>query len=243
MYAGKNKSINNILKIISQDRERTNILKKQEQTALTFLVQRIPAWMTSDILTAIGFSGSIIILSGFVLAAYFGEGYLLLGILGYIISWFGDSLDGRVAYYRKQPRKWYGFALDITVDWIGVILMGLGFMIYVSSTYKIIGVLFVVLYGWEILTAQLRYKITGKYSIDSGILGPTEVRIIISLILISEVLLNDSIIYLSSIACVILLITNILDTRKLLKAANMRDEEEKQLRENKREITLTEQRI
>lgn len=37
MYAGKNKSINNILKIISQDRERTNILKKQEQTALTFL--------------------------------------------------------------------------------------------------------------------------------------------------------------------------------------------------------------
>lgn len=38
MYAGKNKSINNILKIISQDRERTNILKKQEQTALTFLV-------------------------------------------------------------------------------------------------------------------------------------------------------------------------------------------------------------
>lgn len=218
-------------------------MKKQEQTALTFLVQRIPAWMTSDILTAIGFSGSIIILSGFVLAAYFGEGYLLLGILGYIISWFGDSLDGRVAYYRKQPRKWYGFALDITVDWIGVILMGLGFMIYVSSTYKIIGVLFVVLYGWEILTAQLRYKITGKYSIDSGILGPTEVRIIISLILISEVLLNDSIIYLSSIACVILLITNILDTRKLLKAANMRDEEEKQLRENKREITLTEQRI
>ncbi|MDN5296483.1 MAG: hypothetical protein PWQ71_589 [Bacteroidota bacterium] len=210
---------------------------------MTFLVQRIPAWMTSDILTAIGFSGSIIILSGFVLAAYFGEGYLLLGILGYIISWFGDSLDGRVAYYRKQPRKWYGFALDITVDWIGVILMGLGFMIYVSSTYKIIGVLFVVLYGWEILTAQLRYKITGKYSIDSGILGPTEVRIIISLILISEVLLNDSIIYLSSIACVILLITNILDTRKLLKAANMRDEEEKQLRENKREITLTEQRI
>ena len=243
MYAGKNKSINNILKIISQDRERTNILKKQEQTALTFLVQRIPAWMTSDILTAIGFSGSIIILSGFVLAAYFGEGYLLLGILGYIISWFGDSLDGRVAYYRKQPRKWYGFALDITVDWIGVILMGLGFMIYVSSTYKIIGVLFVVLYGWEILTAQLRYKITGKYSIDSGILGPTEVRIIISLILISEVLLNDSIIYLSSLACVILLITNILDTRKLLKAADMRDEEEKQLRENKREITLTEQRI
>lgn len=243
MYPGKNKYIDGIIKIISQDRERTNILKKQEQKALTFLVQRIPSWMTSDMLTAIGFSGSIITLSGFVLAAYFGEGYLLLGVLGYIISWLGDSLDGRVAYYRKQPRKWYGFALDVTVDWIGVILMGLGFVIYVSSTYKIIGFLFVVLYGWEILTAQLRYKITGKYSIDSGLLGPTEVRIIISLILISEVLLNDSIIYLSAIACIILLIANILDTRKLLKSADVRDEEEKQLKGNKREITLTERRI
>lgn len=36
MYAGKNKSINNILKIISQDRERSNILRKQEQKALHF---------------------------------------------------------------------------------------------------------------------------------------------------------------------------------------------------------------
>lgn len=228
MYSGKNKSITNILKIISQDRERSNILRKQEQKALTFLVQRIPYWITSDMLTVIGFSGSIIVLSGFVLAAYFGKSYLLFGVLGYIISWFGDSLDGRVAYYRKQPRKWYGFALDVTVDWLGVILMGLGFVIYVSSTYKIIGFLFVVLYGWEILTAQLRYKITGKYSIDSGLLGPTEVRIIISLILVSEVLLDGSIIYLSGIACVVLFIANILDTRKLLNAADIRDKEEKQ---------------
>lgn len=179
-------------------------------------------------LTVIGFSGSIIVLSGFVLAAYFGKSYLLFGVLGYIISWFGDSLDGRVAYYRKQPRKWYGFVLDVTVDWLGVILMGLGFVIYVSSAYKIIGFLFVVLYGWEILTAQLRYKITGKYSIDSGLLGPTEVRIIISLILVSEVLLDGSIIYLSGIACVVLFIANILDTRKLLNAADIRDKEEKQ---------------
>jgi hypothetical protein len=90
----------------------------------------------------------------------------------------------------------------------------------------------VVLYGWEILTAQLRYKITGKYSIDSGLLGPTEVRIIISLILVSEVLLNGSIIYLSGIACVVLFITNILDTRKLLNDADMRDKEEKQSLKN-----------
>ena len=228
MRSGKDKYINGILKVISLDRERTNILRKQEQKALTFLVQHVPSWMTSDMLTAIGFSGSIIVLTGFVLATYFGKAYLLLGIFGYIISWFGDSLDGRFAYYMRKPRKWYGFVLDVTVDWLGVILMGLGFIIYVSSTYKIIGFLFVVLYGWEILTAQLRYKITGKYSIDSGLLGPTEVRIIISLILVSEVLLDGSIIYLSGIACVVLFITNILDTRKLLNAADIRDKEEKQ---------------
>ncbi|MBV5343033.1 CDP-alcohol phosphatidyltransferase, partial [bacterium] len=82
--------------------------------------------------------------------------------------------------------KWYGYALDITVDWLGVILIGLGFVVYVDGAWEIVGFLFVVLYGWEMVTTTVKYKITGKYSIDSGIFGPTEVRIILSLILILE---------------------------------------------------------
>ena len=228
MNSEKNQSTEDVLKIISQDRGRTNILRKYEQNALAFLVQRIPSWISSDILTAIGFFGSFIILAGFVLAKYYGEVYLLIGVFGFMVCWFGDSLDGRIAYFRNKQRKWYGFALDITADWIGVVLMGWGFVIYIDNTWEILGFLFVILYGWEMMTTLLRYKITNKYSIDSGLFGPTEVRIVISMILVLEVAFKGSILYSAALACALLFITNIIDTNKLLKLANDRDIEERE---------------
>ncbi|HRU63539.1 MAG TPA: CDP-alcohol phosphatidyltransferase [Paludibacteraceae bacterium] len=216
-----------MVKTISEGRTRTNLLRKYEQSTLAYLVQRIPAWMSSDMLTAIGFLGSVIVFLSFILAVYVNRYLLLVGVLGFVISWFGDSLDGRVAYYRHKPRKWYGFSLDITVDWLGVILMGAGFIVYAISPWKIIGFLFVGLYGWEMITALLRYKIINQYSIDSGAFGPTEVRILISLILVLEVIFKNSIIYTSSLACLILLIMNILETKKILQLADERDKNER----------------
>jgi len=227
MKEDKKQTINDILKTISQDRGRTNILRKYEQNAIAHLVQKIPSWISSDMLTAIGFFGNLTVVASFVIASYFGKIYLLIGIVGFMISWFGDSLDGRVAYYRNKQRKWYGFVLDISIDWVGVTLMGLGFVVYVDSAWKIVGFFFVALYAWEIITALLRYKVTNKYSIDSGLLGPTEARILISLILVLEVLFSNSILYSSIIACVILLISNIIETNKLLKLSNIRDKEER----------------
>jgi len=227
MKSENNSSMDDVLKVISQDRARTNILRKYEQKTIAYLVQRIPSWISSNMLTGIGFFGSFIILLSFVLATYFGEIYLLLGVFGFMVCWFGDSLDGRIAYYRNKQRKWYGFALDITADWIGIVLMGWGFVIYIDNSWEIVGFCFVVLYGWEMLTTMLRYKITNTYSIDSGLFGPTEVRIVISMILILEVVLKGSILYSSALACVLLFITNIIDTNKLLKMANDRDTEER----------------
>ena len=102
-------------------------------------------------------------------------------------------------------------------------LIGLGFMLYAQGLWKYAGFFFVGMYGWEMITAQMRYKVTGKYSIDSGVLGPTEVRIILALILISEVIFPTSIHYLALIACVILLVSNIVESRNLLHYANEQD--------------------
>nr|WP_321374697.1 CDP-alcohol phosphatidyltransferase [uncultured Bacteroides sp.] len=223
------------LSTISKGRHRTNLLKVQEQKALAFFVQRIPEYISSDMLTAIGFMGSILTASSFILAAYINIYFLLLGVLGLAINWFGDSLDGRVAYYRKTPRKWYGFSLDITVDWLTDILIGIGYMIYVGSPWYLIGYGFIVMYGWEMITTLLRYKITDKYSIDSGLFGPTEVRIFISLILVLEVFAEGSIIYSGGIICIMLFIANINDTRNLLRLADSLDITEKanKMNENK----------
>ncbi len=223
------KEMTDILKMLSVDRERTNILKKYEQVALAKLVQLVPRWMTSNMLTALGLFGNIIVAASFVLAHYLHPNFLFLGILGFAINWIGDSLDGRLAYYRNKPRKWFGFSLDVIVDWVGIVFIGLGFTIYMESVWGILGFIFVALYGWEMIIALLRYKVTGKYLIDSNLFGPTELRFIISGMLILEVILPGSIIYLTLIAIALLLLDCYKETVGLLEMADVRDISEKRI--------------
>ena len=225
------------LRLIATGRRRTNILREGEQKTIAYLVQKIPSWISSDGLTFIGFLGNIMVASSFILAAFVNRYWLLLCLLGCIVNWVGDSLDGRLAYYRNKPRKWYGFSLDITVDWIGTILIGFGFMIYINfvsyinSGWLYTGFFFVVMYGWEMVTAQLRYKITGQYSIDSGIFGPTEVRVILATILTIEAFAPGPIQYLATVACVILLVSNLVEMRKLLLLADQQDKADRRAKE------------
>lgn len=222
------------LRLIATDRQRTNFLRTWEQNTIAYLVQRVPSWISSDGLTAIGFFGNLMVAASFVMGAFLDSYWLLLSLPGFIINWLGDSLDGRLAYYRNTPRKWYGFSLDVTVDWIGTILIGLGFTIYAPGLWKYAGFMFVVLYGWEMITAQLRYKIGGQYSIDSGIFGPTEVRLLLGTIITLEVFVTGSIQYLATAACFFILISNFAETRNLLILANARDAEDRRQKEEER---------
>jgi hypothetical protein len=214
------------LKKIQQGRQRTNILRKYEQATIAYLVQRMPAWLTSDMLTGIGLFGSVLTFSGFVLGKYYSQYLLLVSILGFFINWFGDSLDGRLAYFRNKPRKWYGFSLDFCTDWITAILIGLGFVLYEDSVWEIVGFLFVVLYGLEMMIALLRYKIVNVYSIDSGLLGPTEVRIILAGVVVGEVFFQGTMLYAVIFWCLVLAVFDVVDFVKLLKMADAKDKEE-----------------
>jgi len=217
-----------IINSVFGDRTRTNLLKKHEQQAIAWLVQRIPAWITSNILTGIGFFGYIVVFASFLLASYVSRTYLLLGLLGFLINWFGDSLDGRLAYYRNKPRKQYGFTLDITIDWLSIILIGLGYIIYIDGIWEVFGYGFVTMYAWEIILALIRYKITGKYSIDSGKVGPTEVRVAVGACMVAEVFMPDSLIYSAGFLVIAIFIVNIRDTHKLLRVADEIDKKEAQ---------------
>ena len=48
-------------------RIQTSLLNGVEKKALVWLAERQPKWMTSDILTGIGFVGALIISAGFIL--------------------------------------------------------------------------------------------------------------------------------------------------------------------------------
>lgn len=210
-----------------RDRKRTNILREFEQKLIFFFVKRIPEQISPNMLTGIGIAGSALILIGFVLSDYIDRNFLLLCPLGFFINWFGDSLDGRIAYFRKIPRKWYGFSLDIIMDWIGTVIIGLGYFFYADEGYEVLAFILVALYGWAMIISQLRYKISNVYSIDSGIVGPTEIRIIISAIILIELVFPHTIHYFISAICAILLLINIKDTNALLDLGDLRDIEEK----------------
>ncbi|AWK05822.1 CDP-alcohol phosphatidyltransferase [Flavobacterium crocinum] len=208
------------------DRKRTNILKKSEQSAIVFLLPKVPKFISPNLLTLIGTLGSGFVFLAFVLGTYVANWYLLFGIIGLAINWLGDSLDGRLAYYRNIPRRWYGFALDIIADWIGIVLIGFGYYIYAENDTQLVAFAFVSFYGWSIIISQLRYKITNQYSIDSGFVGPTELRFIIALILIIEVLLHGSIAYLAGLITVLLFVINIIDSIKLLQLGDLKDKDQ-----------------
>ncbi|MBE8713616.1 CDP-alcohol phosphatidyltransferase family protein [Sphingobacterium hungaricum] len=215
-------------KSLFSDRKRTNILSSPEQKLIIYLVPRVPSWISSDGLTAIGTFGSVLILISFILAKYVAIPYLLLGILGFIINWVGDSMDGRIAYYRNKSRKWYGFSLDIIMDWVSTVMIGLGYVIYADGKWELTGFLLVACYGWSMIISQLRYKISDKYTIDAGLVGPTEIRVIICLVLLLEVLFPGTMDYLVIVITCILFFINIGDTKKLLDLGDERDRLEKE---------------
>ncbi len=184
----------------------------------------MPGWVYPDLLTIFGFFGSLVVCAGLWLARHINPRFLLLSIFGLVIHWFGDSLDGRLAYYRNTPRKWYGWALDINVDWTSACFIGLGFYFYLE-TFKIVAFVFVVAYGGSMIVALLRYKITDKYTIDTFMFGPTELRLLLATMLLIEFYRPKTLLQFGFAGSLILVIINTIDSYKVLKLADQKDRE------------------
>lgn len=206
---------------IQSSRIRKNVLKVTEFKVIAFLCRIMPSWVNPDMLTTTGIVGSVIIAVGLVLGVD-NSYWLLLSVVGFAIQWFGDSLDGRLAYYRNIPRKWYGWALDINADWISACIIGLGFYFYFTD-WKVVAFLFVVSYGGSMILALMRYKIADKYIIDTHLVGPTELRIIISIFLLAEILFAGILWKFALVGSILLMIINFSDSLKIFKLGDKRD--------------------
>jgi archaetidylinositol phosphate synthase len=103
---------------------------------------------------------------------------LWLASLGLVINWFGDSLDGTLARFRKIERPKYGFFIDHTVDAVSTLLVvfGLGLSPYVRfeiACLALIGYLLMSVFVY------IRTCVEGVFKISYGRFGPTEVRLIV----------------------------------------------------------------
>ncbi len=156
-------------------RIQENITARAERRVLNWLCARLPLWLTPDRLTAIGFFGSILVAAGFVVSN-FGREWLLLAIAGFAINWFGDSLDGSIARYRKIERPNYGYFIDHSLDALANTLLVLGMGV---SPYLRVDVALFGLVGYLLLSVHtfISARIFGIFQLSYLGGGPTEMRI------------------------------------------------------------------
>lgn len=157
-------------------RIQTSILNGVEKKALLWLAERQPKWTDSDMLTFIGFIGAVVIAVGYILSNY-NVHFLWLASLGFIINWYGDSLDGTLARYRKQQRPIYGFYLDHTMDAINETFMFMGAGLSPFMRFDLSCVLLVI-YLMLTLNVSMNAHLKGEFRLTYAKLGPTEFRLI-----------------------------------------------------------------
>lgn len=153
------------------------LLGPLERPALQFFAKNTPAWATPDTMTLIGVLGALMIMAGYILTQY-NMAWLWLSSFGFFVNWFGDSLDGTLARYRKIERPKYGYYVDHIVDVFNQTLMILGLGISPLVRFEIAAV---ALIGYMMMEAHvfLRTYVDDVFKISYGKLGPTEVRVLI----------------------------------------------------------------
>jgi len=159
------------------ERIQDNMIARVERRALNRLCADMPPWATPDMLTLVGMIGALFVFGGYV-ASNFHPGWLLLSIAGYVVHWFGDSLDGSLARFRKIERPRYGYFLDHSCDGFATVLLVVGIGI---SPYVQMEVALIALVGYLLMSihAFLSVRVLGELRLSYMNAGPTELRLVL----------------------------------------------------------------
>ncbi len=159
------------------DRIQENMLARAERRLLNWLCARMPAWATPDLLTFFGLFGAALVFGGYI-GSNADADWLWLCIAGYAVHWFGDSLDGSLARFRRIERPRYGYFLDHSCDGVAttLVVVGIGLTPYVELEAALIA-----LAGYLLLSihAFLSVRVMGELRLSYFNLGPTELRLIL----------------------------------------------------------------
>lgn len=164
---------------MSQVRINQSLLAGPERKAIDWILPRLPASTTPDKLTALGTFGAFVVLLGYA-GTVLSPQFLWLANLGLALHWFGDSLDGNLARYRRIERPRYGYFLDQTVDVVGnfLICVGLGLTPWVDMRVALVAL---AAYHMISIYVFVRAAITREFHVSLAYMGPTELRALLVL--------------------------------------------------------------
>jgi archaetidylinositol phosphate synthase len=167
-------------KMDEHEAREKSMLLLYERHILTRIIERMPQWITPDVLTYTSLLASFAILPTYWMAAanpawVFAASFLL------IVHWFTDSTDGGLAIYRKQPRPRYGHYVDHSFDMIMILMLGLGLGISGILAQSTAVALIIILYLFSLHSAFVG-QIKGVYQIAYLGFGMTEGRLLVILL-------------------------------------------------------------
>lgn len=159
-------------------REHRSLLSSLEQRTLLWLARRLPDWVTSDQLTALGAIAMVGVGAAFATARTSSWTPALVPAL-LALNWFGDSLDGTLARVRDRQRPNYGYYLDHVVDVANAAAMCGGLAVSgLIDPWIAAG----ILVAYLLLCAEsfLATHALGVFRLAFSGFGPSELRIVLA---------------------------------------------------------------
>jgi archaetidylinositol phosphate synthase len=160
-------------------RQHNSVLAAAEKRALIWMARRLPRWINSDHLSALGLVSMAGAGVSFWLTASNPVAGALMVVLCLLLNWFGDSLDGTLARVRDQQRPRYGYYVDHVIDLAGTAMLFGGLAV---SGYMTPAVAVLVVAAYYLVSAEtfLATHSRGVFKMAFLGVGPTELRVLLA---------------------------------------------------------------
>ena len=135
---------------------------------------------------------------------------------GFFVIWLSFYIDGKLIENKEgSESSSQNILLDAVINWISTLLISIGFVVYVGSPFFLFGVLLVILYSWRMVISLLHKVLNINDTIDSESLNSSQLKLLIILMIITEVFIPWSILYSAVFIIAFLMVTNIIKVKNL----------------------------
>lgn len=162
----------------THQRNHRSVLAAAEKRALIWIAHRLPRWVTSDQLSALGLLSMAA--AGLSFAALDATPWAALAVIASLTAnWFGDSLDGTLARVRDQQRPRFGFYVDHVIDVTGtaMLIAGMAWSGRMDTTLALGAFCAYLMVSAE---SYLATHSLGVFNMSFLGVGPTELRILLA---------------------------------------------------------------
>jgi archaetidylinositol phosphate synthase len=160
-------------------RLQQSLVATAERRTLIWLAGRMPAWISSDHLTLLGFVSQCLVGVCYAVSRAHPK-MLVIGTLCLALNWLGDSLDGTLARVRNRQRHRYGFYVDHLSDSVAAPFL-MGGLALSGHVHPAISFGMLIAFLLLSIEAYLATYALGSFQLSYWKFGPTEIRILLAL--------------------------------------------------------------